>query len=75
MLQLSFSDTGDYQLRIPVRVRSIAIRQPAGRPAGELLVHMDRLLGSTENELASITGMEIMAAPRRAGGSAYTCAM
>ncbi len=74
MLQLSFSDSNDYQLRIPVRVRNIAIRQPAGRPGCQLLVRMDRYLGTVENELASITGMELMAAPRRAGGNAYTCA-
>ena len=75
MLQLSFSDSGDCQLRRPVRVRSITIRQPAGGPACELLVHMDRLLGSTETELASIAGMEVVVAPRRAGSSAYTCAV
>ena len=74
MLQLSFSDSNDYQLRIPVRVRNIVIRQPVGRPACQLLVRMDRFLGTVENDLASITGMELMAAPRRAGGNAYTCA-
>ena len=74
MLQLSFSDSDDYQLRIPVRVRNIAIKQPAGRPACQLLVSMDRFVGTVDCQLASITGMELMAVPRRAGGAAYTCA-
>ena len=74
MLQLSFSDSNDYQLRIPVRVRNIAIKRPAGCPACQLLMRMDRFLGTVDCQLASITGMELMAAPRRAGGAAYTCA-
>ena len=74
MLQLSFSDSDDFQLRIPVRMRSIAIKQPAGCPARHLLMNMDRLLGTVDCQLASIAGMELMAAPRRAGAAAYTCA-
>ena len=74
MLQLSFSDSDDFQLRIPVRVRNIAIKQPAGCPACQLLMRMDRLLGMVDCQLASVAGMELVAAPRRASGAAYTCA-
>ncbi|KAK9904717.1 hypothetical protein WJX75_001194 [Coccomyxa subellipsoidea] len=66
MLQLSVAGTRDYELRIPTRIRSILINCAAGTPDGQIYVTMDRFMGTVTNELATISGLELTVAPRRA---------
>ncbi|CAL8464659.1 g4194 [Coccomyxa elongata] len=66
MLQLSVAGTRDYELRIPTRIRSILINCAAGSPDGQIYVTIDRFMGTVTNELATVSGLELTVAPRRA---------
>ena len=71
MLQLSVADTKDHELRIPVRIRRIAIHNAEGTDDRQILCSMDRLMDSVSNELATIAGLELMLAPRKSTAAVF----
>ena len=68
------ADGDDHALRIPVRIRGIEIRAPAGSGAPALPCAVERARGRVTTPLASITGLELAAAPRSAAASNTKCA-
>ncbi len=67
------ADGDDHALRIPVRIRNIEISAPAGTPAPAVACSVERARGSVATPLASITGLELAAAPRSAAVSNTKC--
>jgi len=68
------ADGDDHALRIPVRIRGIEIGAPAGSGAPALPCAVERARGRVTTPLASITGLELAAAPRSAASSNTKCA-
>ena len=68
------ADGDDHALRIPVRIRGIEIGGPAGTPAPALACRVQRARGAVVTPLATISGLELAAAPRSAAASNTKCA-
>ena len=68
------ADGDDHALRIPVRIRGIEIGGPAGTPAPALACRVQRARGAVATPLATISGLELAAAPRSAAASNTKCA-
>ena len=63
------ADGDDHALRIPVRIRGIEIGAPADTPTPALACRVHRARGAVATPLATISGLELAAAPRSAAAS------
>ena len=63
------ADGNDHALRIPVRIRGIEVSAPAGTSAPAVACRVERARGAVTTPLATISGLELAAAPRSAAAS------